>query len=98
MSTVIPVETHWHGGVVERHGATAKTIIRKLVDTHSTFEVEDMRLVLQEAAAAKNSRVVSHLLNGFLDMTTLFLVLFWTDHMTWPFMITYREGGKWHSS
>ena len=55
LAKVIPVETHWHGGIVERQGATAKTIIRRLVDFHSVSSDEDLRHVLQEAASAKNS-------------------------------------------
>ena len=55
MATVIPVEAHWRGGVVERHGATAKSIIRRLMDVHSVSTDEEFRCVLQEAASAKNS-------------------------------------------
>ena len=55
LAKVIPVETHWHGGVVERQGSTAKTIIRRLIDFHSVSTIDDLRHVLQEAASAKNS-------------------------------------------
>ena len=55
LARVIPVETHWHGGVVERQGSTAKTIIRRLIDFHSVSTIDDLRHVLQEAASAKNS-------------------------------------------
>lgn len=55
VATVIPVEAHWRGGVVERHGSTAKSIIRRLMDVHSVSTDEEFRCVLQEAASAKNS-------------------------------------------
>ena len=47
-ATIIPVESHWRGGLVERHGATAKTIMRKLIDQHSVYEDTAFRCALQE--------------------------------------------------
>ena len=55
VATVIPVEAHWKGGTVERHGSTAKTILRKIIDFHSVYSDDDFRIALQETAAAKNS-------------------------------------------
>lgn len=55
LATVTPVECHWQGGLVERHGATVKTIMRKLVDVHSIADVDSFRCALQEAASCKNS-------------------------------------------
>jgi len=37
LSIIFPVETHWHGGMVERHRSTAKTIARKLIDTYKVL-------------------------------------------------------------
>ena len=45
LSTVITVETHWHGAV-ERNGSTAKTIARNLIDTHTVLTTEGFRWVL----------------------------------------------------
>ena len=52
-ATIIPVESHWRGGLVERHGATAKTIMRKLIDQDSVYE--DTAFRWQETAASNNS-------------------------------------------
>ena len=69
LGTVIPVETHWKGGVVERHGAIVKTIIRRLVDVHSVTGIEELRCALQEAASAKNSLSKR---NGFSPLQWVF--------------------------
>ena len=54
-SKIIPVEAHWKGGTTERHGGILRTIARKLVDHHNCYEDCDLRVVIQEATAAKNS-------------------------------------------
>ena len=54
VATVVPVECHWQGGVVERHGGIAKTIMRKVTEHHSVTDDEGFRCALQETASAKN--------------------------------------------
>jgi hypothetical protein len=54
-ATVFPVEAHWKGGVTERHGGILKTIVRKLCEAHNVSNEDDMRIVIAEACAAKNS-------------------------------------------
>ena len=54
-SKIVPVEAHWKGGTTERHGGIVRTILRKMIDHHNVYSSEDLRVVLQEAAAVKNS-------------------------------------------
>ena len=52
---LVPADSHWQLGKVERHGGTVKYMVARLVSQFSPVGAQELSLIVAACAAAKNS-------------------------------------------